>query len=255
MSAKPFLSAEYWNDVYASYPRHFRSRVVANYHETEQVALLERWLPRGCQRVLFTDLFNESFGYTTSLNWCIGHSRHVVGMDIASKVVRRLAAEASAGFSKVVCDARNLPFEDGSFECVVSFSTLDHFSRHHFEQSLREIYRVLAKGGILVLTLHNATNIFLYFYFMKLIFKFPIETYSLKRASGIIAGCKFQVTDKDAIAHVLFPGITNGIFQFFEKLGFSTALRRDYGDFCRRLGKLQTKYLTAKFIALCAVKS
>jgi SAM-dependent methyltransferase len=54
---------------------------------------------------------------------------------------------------------RWLPFADGTFDFIVSNSTLDHFeSPHEIADGLRELHRVLRSGGQLLLTLDNLAN-------------------------------------------------------------------------------------------------
>src|SRR5204863_8026948 len=56
-------------------------------------------------------------------------------------------------------DVRALPFADGSFDVVVSTSTLDHFqARADIDTALRELHRVLASDGLAVVTLDNPWN-------------------------------------------------------------------------------------------------
>jgi SAM-dependent methyltransferase len=58
-----------------------------------------------------------------------------------------------------VADVRALPFPDGSFDTVLSNSTLDHFaSPHDIATALTELHRVLRSGGRLIVTLDNPFN-------------------------------------------------------------------------------------------------
>ena len=50
-------------------------------------------------------------------------------------------------------DVRQLPFEDGAFELVVSFETIEHV--HDPERVLDELRRVLAGDGLLVISTPN----------------------------------------------------------------------------------------------------
>ena len=47
----------------------------------------------------------------------------------------------------VVGDARELPFEDGSFDAVFSYSVLQHLAKEDVPRVVAEIRRVLRPGG------------------------------------------------------------------------------------------------------------
>ncbi len=67
----------------------------------------------------------------------------VVGSDIEkSEIWNKLK---SFGCSYVKCDAKNLPFDDCEFYAVISFGVMEHVEND--DKFLREIYRVLKKGG------------------------------------------------------------------------------------------------------------
>jgi ubiquinone/menaquinone biosynthesis C-methylase UbiE len=53
-------------------------------------------------------------------------------------------------------DAQNLPFDDASFEIVVSCETIEHVPDHR--AAVREMYRVCKPGGTLYLTTPNYLN-------------------------------------------------------------------------------------------------
>ncbi len=67
---------------------------------------------------------------------------NVVGVDIDAPSIA--AARRASGGSFVVADATRMPFEDGYFQAVVSFETLEHVPVDPFMQEVR---RVLAPGG------------------------------------------------------------------------------------------------------------
>ena len=54
-----------------------------------------------------------------------------------------------AGVEVITGDARNMPFEDNSFDLIVSSSTLEHIP--NFWLACDEMKRVLAPGGILII--------------------------------------------------------------------------------------------------------
>jgi SAM-dependent methyltransferase len=52
-----------------------------------------------------------------------------------------------AGRPEVRCDARRLPFADGSFEEVRLHHVLEHIERRDLVGVMNEVHRVLAEGG------------------------------------------------------------------------------------------------------------
>jgi SAM-dependent methyltransferase len=126
--------------------------------DSVNASLLARWLPATpFLRLLKTDLFDEAMGdglYPLMTN----HARSVVAMDVASKVVAS-AVSRHPGLLAVSADVRRLPFANEAFEVVISNSTLDHFeTRADIRIALRELHRVLCRGGRLLLTLDNLAN-------------------------------------------------------------------------------------------------
>jgi SAM-dependent methyltransferase len=117
-------------------------------------ALLERWLPKGLESVLKTDLFDEcvSDGLYPALAL---HAERVAGIDVSPEVVAA-ACRRHRDLAGTVVDVRALPFEHESFDAVVSNSTLDHLDGvDEVATALAEIHRVLRPGGRLVLTVDN----------------------------------------------------------------------------------------------------
>jgi SAM-dependent methyltransferase len=71
-------------------------------------------------------------------------------MALAEKVVLNLTPiREQDGISSVVGNANDMPFEDASFDLVMSISTLEHDRK--FWLSLAEMKRVLVPGGLLVI--------------------------------------------------------------------------------------------------------
>lgn len=120
--------------------------------------LIKDWVgEKHFRTALKTDLFDEAMGKGL-IDTLAGISDKVCGIDIAGDIVHRAQAknptlEASTG------DVRQLDFPDATFDFVFSDSTLDHFATvAEIRQSLRELARVLAPGGLLLITLDNPTN-------------------------------------------------------------------------------------------------
>lgn len=88
---------------------------------------------------------------------------HAFGMDLSEDLLRasrdHATAELVAG-RLVRGDARVLPFADASFDSVVVlFSSFGYFGADGDVQALREIARVVRRGGLVVLDLMNPARI------------------------------------------------------------------------------------------------
>jgi SAM-dependent methyltransferase len=120
----------------------------------EHLELLVDWVGRPRGRWLKTDLFEERSPDRALLPHLRGEW---VGTDLSPEVAGQ--ASRRAGATAVAADVRRLPFRTGSFDGVLSTSTLDHFDdAGEIVRSLVELRRVLRDGGRLVLTLDNPAN-------------------------------------------------------------------------------------------------
>lgn len=147
-----------WEELAGDWGRRRPQTLWRTYCDLAHSALIERWLPeQRVDRVLKTDLFDEVL--TDGLYPVLARkARNVVGMDVAASA----AAQASMRHPRLTslsADARRLPFADGSFDAIVSNSTLDHFvTLDEVGVALRELARITRPGGTLVLTLDNLAN-------------------------------------------------------------------------------------------------
>ena len=114
--------------------------------------LLCRWVGEPTGRWLKTDLYEERDEARALLpalptgSW--------VGADLSGETVRRSGVRPG-----VAADVRRLPFAAGTFDGVLSTSTLDHFEElASLHAALAELRRVIAGDGRLVLTLDNPGN-------------------------------------------------------------------------------------------------
>jgi glutamate-1-semialdehyde 2,1-aminomutase len=78
-----------------------------------------------------------------------GVCAQVVGVDIDELSIAAARARAGDRDSYVVADATRMPFDGGAFDAVVSFETIEHVPARSF---LEEVHRVLAPGGLLLLS-------------------------------------------------------------------------------------------------------
>jgi SAM-dependent methyltransferase len=78
-------------------------------------------------------------------------AQQVTGVDVAPEAVEHAAERyAAENLSFQAADCTALPFDDGSFDCVVSFETLEHLEGQ--DKLMREFRRVLQPGGFLLIS-------------------------------------------------------------------------------------------------------
>lgn len=82
---------------------------------------------------------------------------HVTGVDLDDKIIARAnRVYGNDALAFQTADARDpLPFEDNSFDVVVSFETIEHIAEHALFVS--ELTRVLTREGVLVISTPDAT--------------------------------------------------------------------------------------------------
>jgi ubiquinone/menaquinone biosynthesis C-methylase UbiE len=146
-----------WESALSELPRTRRHLFLRRYGDEVNRQLLERWLPARGTRVLKTDLFEEAIG--DGMASLLGKRfERVDAIDVSPAVVEE-AARRHPGIDTARCDVRALPYEGGTFDAVVSTSTLDHFDTvSDIGDALRELRRVLAPGGTLIVSLDNLAN-------------------------------------------------------------------------------------------------
>jgi SAM-dependent methyltransferase len=97
--------------------------------------------------------------------WCIAAARkgyHAVGVDPSLKGIRaarRVARQLDIEAQYYVADGRTLPFADGTFDQVFSYSVLQHLSKENARLTLRDICRVLRPGGGCLVQMPNVYGV------------------------------------------------------------------------------------------------
>lgn len=83
-----------------------------------------------------------------------------IGLDLSAELLQT-AAERRPGLRLVRGDMRDLPFDEGSFECVTNFFTsFGYFAEPEDDrQVLEEIHRTLREGGWFALDFLNAERV------------------------------------------------------------------------------------------------
>lgn len=92
-------------------------------------------------------------GYGTDMLARAG-AQAAVGVDIDEATIERAAERYAGTFQRA--DVAELPFEDGSFDLVVSFETIEHVG--DAKAALSELQRVLAPDGLLLISTPNSSE-------------------------------------------------------------------------------------------------
>ena len=94
-------------------------------------------------------------GYGTAI--LSGQAAMATGADVSAKALRlarKRYPDRSIDFRQI--DGEKLPFEDGSFDLIVSFQVIEHVV--DYEKYLGEIKRVLSQSGTVLFTTPNAST-------------------------------------------------------------------------------------------------
>lgn len=257
-------TSRYWDSVSRSFGTNSLQSLWRAHSDRVNIVLLRDWLgDRQFDDVLKTDLFDEtlSAGLYPALKT---HGKRVHGIDVSSACVE--AAQEKYPELKARCaDVRDLPYDDGQFDVVVSNSTLDHFSaKEYMDAGLGELFRVLRNGGELVITLDNLQNPIirlrsvLPFAFWKRLGVVPYYVgRSLGRRGLVLALEKtgFEVIETRAIMHcprVLAVPIAGSL----DKRASTRARERFLSWMLKfeNLGTWPTRFYSGHFVAARAIK-
>jgi SAM-dependent methyltransferase len=254
-------AAGYWDAVAAAWPRG-RPPLWRRHGDAVNGMLLERWLPATrLERVLKTDLFDElaSAGLYPILRPRAGR---IVGIDVSPRVVRAARARYPE-LEALVADVRRLPFEDRSFDAVISDSTLDHFrGREEVAAALGELWRVLRPDGRLLLTLDNRLNPLIALRnvlpprLARALRRVPYDvgwTCGPRLLRRLLAEAGFEVRELTAILHV--PRVLVAEAGRVTRSSSGASGVPHWLLAAEQLGKLPTRYLTGHYVAALATPS
>ncbi len=215
------------------------------------------------RRLLKTDLFDEALapGLVPLLS---DRSHQVIGVDVSACVLGAARARHPR-LQSAVGDVRALPFGDGSFDAIVSNSTLDHFSSTaEISASLRELHRILRSNGVLLLTLDNLANPVIglrnalpYRLLDALgLVPYPMgATCGPRRLRGLVSSAAFEVAEVGALLHC--PRVLAvALARILERYGSARSQARFLAAAMRfeRLAAWPTRFVSGHFIGVVAIK-
>lgn len=214
--------------------------------------------------MLKTDLYDEATGDGLAPTLA-ARADVVVGVDVAAAVLE--AVKRRHPWLKTThADVRCLPFGDAAFDVIVSISTLDHFpALDEVERALRDLHRVLAPGGTLVITLDNMANPVVALRNalplgalrrLGLVPYYVGASCGPRRLRALLRSTGFEVEAITAIMHC--PRVAGvcaaGVLHRYGRTDTQRRFLRFLGAW-EALGRLPTRFLTGYFVAARALHS
>ena len=85
-------------------------------------------------------------------------SYEIYACDISSKSIKYAIKHfGSPNTNFQIMDAGSIGFKDESFDCIISFETIEHLQ--NYQSALQEFYRLLKKDGILIMSTPNKNRL------------------------------------------------------------------------------------------------
>ncbi len=235
---------------------------LGRYKAAAFLELVRAWAPRlHGLRLLKTDLREEAFGTDEVLFSLLqpGEEARVWALDISSPTVDRAldnARRRGLNHRYLTADVRALPLRRGSFDLVLSNSTLDHFDDgDDLQRSLAELARILTPGGKLILTLNNRHNMPLRWAWRAEQAVnpegYPVRFYRIREAREAVTRAGLTLLRQRVIIHV--PPMANSVLRLARRglpPGWDAPVVGLTLGMARALARLPWRRYTAWFIAL-----
>ena len=255
---------QYWDSVTSAMADGPPDEVWRRHSDTVNEHLLKRWLEKkNYPSLLKTDLFDESIGVGLCA-FLSDHSDELHGIDISEVCVKAAVKRYPALLARKA-DVRELPYQNGRFDCIVSNSTLDHFPViGDIEVSLAELNRVLRPGAEFVITLDNLQNPVIWLrdalpyrwlHRVGLLSYYVGATSTVTGLRKMLTVAGFEIKESTAILHcprVAAIPLSNLIQKYCSEPGRKRWLRLLMAF--EWLGRTPLRYFTGHFVAVHAIK-
>jgi SAM-dependent methyltransferase len=207
----PKKIAEYWDKRAKEIGSLIGASSTAYYRRSE-IRLFKKYFGNlSGKRLLKLDLWNE-VNNTQILFWVAEQGAKVYGLDVS----KYLVTETKKKFSKmgfrgefITCDMRRMKFPDQTFDYVYSMGTIEHVP--DYDKVIKEIYRVLKRGGKAIIGVPNKLDPFLRPLFVWLLTKIerypyaPEKSFTFSELEKELKKTGFRIEARTGILFI--PGI------------------------------------------------
>lgn len=254
-----------WDEYFGNLKERFVKNPYFEYKGKELNRLIQKWASEKLNgEVLKTDLFEEAIGTNDEIIFGLMEKNKgkLWGMDISKVIVEKAkenALKKKVEIEASIQDARKTTFESNKFDLIISNSTLDHFPE--LDKALLDHYRILKKGGTLILTIHNKNNplVLIIFFFMRMFYRrkdFTNTAYSYGYLKRKLKRIGFRIIDSDGIncSPPIVPSLINIVYK--KKNKFFMRFFKKWYQFAYLLSSKETRlnYLMGYLLAFKLTK-
>jgi SAM-dependent methyltransferase len=204
------VTAKFWSEKTPDLDKDKFQMLWREHSDRVHIDLISKWLPgKTFNKVFKTDLFDE-YVCTGLYPFLAAKSKAVYGIDLSEPIAKNSRLKYP-DMSTLQANILSLPFAENVFDLIVSNSTIDHFQHlDNIVESLNELYRTLAKDGIMILTIDNLDNPIVAFrnrlpypflYRAGIVPYYVGVTLGLKKLLEILEQTGFEILDKCFIMH------------------------------------------------------
>jgi ubiquinone/menaquinone biosynthesis C-methylase UbiE len=135
-------NGKYWFDVIEGFSSDSIREALAD--------VVQSWATDGNTPTYFYNALDIGTGAGKSLNILKGHAENVIGLDQNPALLRIAQERAGERTGLVLASATNLPFEDSSFDLIVSQGLRAALDKQASEDFLHELSRVMTPDGVYI---------------------------------------------------------------------------------------------------------
>jgi len=147
----------------------------------------------------FSTILDVGVGFGNSL-WNLDqkfHPRKIIGLDVDPEVLEAATNQAqhcNADVELIECNAMHIRLPDNSVDMLFCHQTFHHLVDHN--KAIREFYRVLKPGGILLFA--ESTRKYIHSWIIKWLFRHPMEVQkTADEYLALIRQTGFQVEERN----------------------------------------------------------